>query len=110
MQRGEVWWAQYPSMQAPHPVVLLSPSRMAQRRRRVTVVPVTSTSRNLPTEVALDQRDGLRRPCVAAAQDVVTIDQGVLLQPIATLSSERVAQIERALHFSLGMPLPCQAG
>jgi mRNA interferase MazF len=108
MQRGEVWWAKYSSMQAPRPVVLLSPPGMAKRRRRVTVVPVTSTVRDLPTEVGLDQRDGLRRPCVAATQDVVTVDQGVLLQPIATLSDERVVQIERALHLSLGIQLPCR--
>jgi mRNA interferase MazF len=95
-------------MQSPHPVVLLSPTRLAKRRRRVTVVPVTSTTRNVPTEVSLDQRDGLRRPCVAATQDVLTIDQGVLLQPIATLNPERMAEIERALHLSLGIPLPCR--
>ena len=95
-------------MDAPHPVVLLSPSRMAERRRRVTVVPVTSTVRDVPTEVALDQRDGLRRPCVAATQDVVTIDQGVLLQRIAILSEERLAEVERALQLSLGVPMPCR--
>jgi mRNA interferase MazF len=83
---------------------------MALRRRRVTVVPVTSTTRDVPTEVPLDQRDGLRRPCVAATQDVVTIDQGVLLQPIATLSPEKLAEIEQALHVALGMRLPCALG
>jgi mRNA interferase MazF len=97
-------------MESPHPVVLMSPTRMAQRRRRVTVVPVTSTTRDLPTEVPLDERDGLRRPCVAAAQDAVTIDQGVLLQLIATLSPEKLSEIDRALHVALGMELPCRVG
>ncbi len=95
-------------MESPHPVVLMSPTGLARRRRRVTVVPVTSTARDVPTEVPLDQRDGLRRPCVAATQDVVTIDQGALLQLIASLSPERLSEIERALHLALGMPLPCR--
>lgn len=80
---------------------------MTQRRRRVTVVPVTSTRRDLPTEVALDERDGLRRPCVAAAQDVVTIEQRELLQRVTTLRPEKVTELERALHVALGMRLPC---
>ena len=109
MQRGEVWWAALPSPESPHPVVLLSPTRVMQRRRRISVVPVTSTVRGLPTEVGLDERDGMRRPCVAAAHDVVTIDKRALLQAITTLSDDRMADIERALHVALGIRLPCSA-
>ena len=80
---------------------------MAQRRVRITVVPVTSVARDIPTEVRLDQRDGLRRPCVVATQDVVTIRKRHLMQRIAVLSAGRMREIDRAAHIALGIPLPC---
>lgn len=107
MQRGEVWWAAVPSRDDPHPVVVVSPTRMAQQRLRITIVPVTSVARDIPTEVRLDRRDGLRRPCVAATQDVVTIRKRHLMQRIAVLGAERMREIDRAAHIALGIPLPC---
>ena len=68
----------------------------------VTVAPVTSTVRGVPSEVALDEEDGMKGPCVVNLHNAVTVSQGRLGTRVARLSDERLGQVCAALRFSLG--------
>jgi mRNA interferase MazF len=68
----------------------------------VTVAPVTSTMRSVPSEVALDEEDGMKGPCVVNLHNAVTVSQGRLGARVARLSEERLGQVCAALRFSLG--------
>jgi len=72
----------------------------------VTVAPVTSTIRGVPSEVVLGEADGMKKPCVANLHNVVTISQQRLGKRVAHLSSVRMGEICAALRFSIG----CDAG
>ncbi len=39
----------------------------------VTVVPVTSTIRGVPSEVVLNEEDGMKFPCAVNLHDAVTV-------------------------------------
>jgi mRNA interferase MazF len=104
VKRGEVWWARLPLPSGRRPVVLVSrDAAYAPVRTRVIVLEVSRTRRSIPTEVSLDRRDGLPRACVANADNVATIPKSWLEERIATLGDERIAELNRALAFAIGL-------
>jgi mRNA interferase MazF len=103
VRRGEVWWARLPLPAGRRPVVLVSRDAAYAVRSAVTIVEVSTKARGIPSEVPLGRRDGLPRRCVANADNVVTIPKAVLEERIAALGSDRLAELDRALRFSLGL-------
>lgn len=103
MRRGEVWWAELPAPVGRRPVVLLSRDEAYPVRELVIVAPVTSRIRLIPTEVALGRADGLPRRCVANLDTITTIPKRALTQRIAALAPAKLAAVERALCFAVGL-------
>jgi len=66
------------------------------------VAPITSTIRGVPSEVVLDEEDGMNAPCAVNLHNVVTVSQQRLGKRVARLSSFRMRQICSAFNFSLG--------
>lgn len=103
MRRGEVWWAELPDPAGRRPVVLLSRNEAYAVRELVTVAPVTSRVRGIPSEVGLDRSDGLPKACAVNLDTITTIPKQILTRRIAALEPARVAAVERALRFALGL-------
>lgn len=103
MLRGEVWWAALPSPAGTRPVLLLSRDKAIQVRRFVTVAQVTRTIHAIPTEVALDQKDGMPRPCVVNADVLLTIPKALLRNRICALPEQKMVLIARAVRFALAL-------
>ena len=68
----------------------------------VTVAPITSAIRGVPSEVVLSEEDGMKAPCAVNLHNAVTISQERLGKRVARLGSVRMSEICTALHFSLG--------
>lgn len=68
----------------------------------VTVAPVTSTIRDIPSEVVLNRDDGLKKECAVNLDHVQTVNKDKLGALIATLSSEKMRAVKKALLFALG--------
>jgi mRNA interferase MazF len=103
MRRGEVWWADLPAPAGRRPVVLLSRHEAYAVRELVTVAPVTTRIREIPSEVTR-AREGLPKPCVANLDTITTIPKDALTARVAVLTHEKVAEVDRALKFALGLP------
>jgi mRNA interferase MazF len=101
MRRGELWWADLPSPSGRRPVLLLSQDEAYAVRELVTVAPVTTRVRNIPTEVPLGPEDGLSRACVANLDTIVTIAKNDLQERITGLSLQKLRAVEAAIHFAL---------
>jgi mRNA interferase MazF len=71
----------------------------------VTVAPITSILRGVPSEVVLSEDDGMKTPCAVNLHIAVTISQRRLGRRLTRLSSARMAEISSALRFSLGYDL-----
>ena len=69
---------------------------------RVTVIPISSTIRGVPSEVALGPEDGMKQPCAANLHNVVTVSQQNLGRRLAQLSPRRMREVCAALAFALG--------
>jgi mRNA interferase MazF len=68
----------------------------------VTVAPVTSTVRGVPSEVVLDQEDGMKKLCAVNLHNAVTVPKQLLGRRVGQLPPSRMREICAALRFSLG--------
>jgi len=103
MQRGEVWWADLPHPVGRRPVLILTRDRAIDVRNAVTVALITRTIRDIAAEVRLDQRDGMPSLCVVSLDSINTYAKWRLTERITILSDEKMAQVEAAIRFALGM-------
>ncbi|MBN1607755.1 MAG: type II toxin-antitoxin system PemK/MazF family toxin [Polyangiaceae bacterium] len=103
MKRGELWWARLPAPAGRRPVALVSRDSAYAVRTSLTVVEISTNVRGIPTEVPLGRKDGLPKKCVANADSLVTIPKTWLEGRIAQLLPEKLAALDAALRFSLGL-------
>ena len=101
MRRGEVRRAQHPDWPR-RPALVLTRDEAIDRLNEVFVVLASTNIRGLPTEVELGTEDGMPRACVLNADHVASLPKGYLCDLIATLSSERLAEVCRALDRATG--------
>ncbi len=102
VERGEVRLFRFPSPDKQRPVLVLTRDAALGYLSRVTVAPITSTIRGVPSEVALGLEDGLKQPCVVNLHNVVTVPKDGLGRRIAQLGGERLREVCSALAFALG--------
>ena len=69
---------------------------------RVTVAPITSTIRGVPSEVIVGPDDGLKAPSAVNLHNVLTIAKENIGRRVAQLGDDRMREICRALGFALG--------
>jgi mRNA interferase MazF len=63
----------------------------------LTVALVTRTTRNIPTEVGLGERDGMPAECAITLDNVRTVPKRLLTERITTLSGGQMHAVCRAL-------------
>jgi mRNA interferase MazF len=102
LARGEVRLYRFPRPDKERPVVVLTRSSAIGYLSTVTIAPITSTIRGIPSEVILGEVDGMKGPCAINLHNVVTVSQAHLGRRVAMLSVERSQQICAALGFALG--------
>ena len=103
MRRGEVRWYRFSRPDKSRPVLILTRDSALPLLGEVTVVPITSTIRDIPSEVLLTATDGMPRDCAVNLDHLQTISQGKIGARITTLSSQKMSQVRSALLFALGM-------
>lgn len=100
--RGDVRLYQFAAPDKRRPVVVLTRDSAIPYLSAVTVAPVTSTIRGVPSEVLLDENDGMKSACAVNLHNAVTVSQKHLGKRVAQLSPARMNEICAAIRFSLG--------
>lgn len=100
--RGDVRLYRFAKPDKERPVVVLTRTSALRHLTRVTIAPITSTVRDVPSEVRLDTSDGMNSICAVNLHNVVTVSRSLLGRRVATLSSARLAEICAAFDFALG--------
>ena len=100
--RGDVRLYRFAAPDKRRPVVVLTRDSAAGYLSTVTVAPITSTIRGVPSEVELGEDDGMKAPCAVNLHNAVTVTQPRLGRRVARLSPARMAEICAALRFALG--------
>ncbi|MBI2889158.1 MAG: type II toxin-antitoxin system PemK/MazF family toxin [Nitrospirae bacterium] len=104
MRRGEIRWYRFRRPDKMRPVVILTRDSILEYLGEVTVAPITSTIRGIPSEVRLTSSDGMPRECAVNLDHVQTVSKGRLGALIATLSARKMLELRSAFLFAL---VPC---
>ena len=75
-KRGEVRWYQFSRPDKKRPVVILTRDSALEFLGEVTVAPITTTIRDIPTEVLLTKADGMLRDCAVNLYHIQTVSKG----------------------------------
>ena len=103
MRRGEVWWAQLEGPAGRRPVLLLTRNAAYAIRTSVTIAPITTTIRDIPVEVRLTSREGLRREGAVNLDEIQTIRMERLIREMTTLSPDTMEKVDQAIRFALAI-------
>ncbi len=103
MKRGEVRWYDFQPPDKRRPVLILTRTSVIPFLHEVTVAPVTSTIRGIPSEIKLGFDDGMPQECAVNFDHLQTVPKLKIGMLITTLSSEKMAQATSAICFALGI-------
>ena len=103
MRRGEVHWYKFDRPEKKRPVLILHRTEVIEFLSEITVAPITSRIRDLPSEVFLSAA-GTRvlRDSVVNLDHIATVPKAKIGPLITTLDDERMQQVNRAIRFALG--------
>jgi mRNA-degrading endonuclease toxin of MazEF toxin-antitoxin module len=116
-RRGEIWWVKQPSdprqsvdtstLRRPYVVVSSDSWNVVEAYPRVTVCPLTGAEnvpRRYDTDVMLRRREtALPKDSVVRCTEIYTIFRSVMLERIARLPDQRMAEIAQALRIYLSV-------
>ncbi len=103
MKRGEVRWYKFSHPDKKRPVLILTRSSVIDYMSEVTVAPITSRIRNIPSEVSLGRGEGLAKDCVVNCDHIQTVSKAKLGGLITALPSSKLSETRQALFFALGL-------
>lgn len=69
----------------------------------VTIAPITSTIRSIPTELVLTEEDGLPHTCAANFDNLQTVPKVQIGDRITRLSRRRMQEAAAAVSFALAL-------
>lgn len=103
MKRGDVCWYAFQPPDKRRPVLILTRDSAIPVLNSLTVAPITSTIRGIPTEVVLTAEDGMPDTCAANFDNIQTIPKSRLGARITHLAARRMREASQALAFALGL-------
>lgn len=105
IERGQVLWYKFPYPNKRRPVVVLTRTEAIAHLGEVVVAQITTKDRAVPSQVMLDTRDGMPRSCAVNLHQINTVAKSKLGPVVCQLPAPRLAQIDDAIRFSLGLEL-----
>jgi mRNA interferase MazF len=103
VNRGDVCWYNLKSPDKKRPVLVLTRDSAIAVLNSVTVAPITSTIRSIPTELLLTRKDGLPHTCAANFDNLQTVPKGQIGDRITRLSRRRMQEAAAAVSFALAL-------
>jgi mRNA interferase MazF len=103
MKRGEVRWYRFKHPDKKRPVVILTRTSIMEYLGEATVAPITSTIRDIPSEVPLSRLDGMQNDCAVNCDHLQTVSKTNIGPLITTLSKEKLNDIRDAIRFALSL-------
>jgi mRNA interferase MazF len=101
VNRGEIWWFEHPELGRRTALVLTRQTAIPVLNS-VLIVPATRTARAIPTEVELDESDGMSQPCVLSFDNLATIPKALFIERVTRVRPQRMAEVCNALRLATG--------
>jgi len=101
MKHGEIRWYKFTLPNKKRPVLILTRDSVLEYLGEVTVAPITSTVRNIPSEVFLSKADGVPLDCAVNCDHLQTVSKGKIGSLITSLPPTKMVDVGRAIRFAL---------
>src|SRR6476620_9950008 len=103
MNQGDVYWFTFKEPDKRRPVLILTRTSAIGFLTGITIAPITTTIRAIPSEVVLTVADGLFEECAVNLDNVQTIAKAKLGGFITHLRPEKLVAVREALRFALAL-------
>ena len=101
MKHGEIRWYKFLKPDKKRPVLILTRDSVLDYLGEVTIAPITSTVRNIPSEVFLSRADNMHRDCAVNCDHLQTVSKRKIGSLITYLPRDKMVDIGRAIRFAL---------
>jgi mRNA interferase MazF len=101
MRHGEIRWYKFARPDKKRPVLILTRDSVLKYLGEVTVAPITSTVRDIASEVFLSRADGVPQDCAVNCDHLQTVSKARIGALIASLPPAKMADLGRAIRFAL---------
>ena len=103
MKHGEIRWYKFVKPDKKRPVLILTRDSVLDYLGEITVVPITSTVRNIPSEVFISKAEGMARDCAVNCDHLQTVSKGKIGAVITSLLPARMVDVGWAIRFALNI-------
>ncbi len=103
MKRGEIRWYKFKAPDKKRPVLILTRDSILEYLGEVTVAPITTTVRDIPSEVFLSKQDGMSKDCAINFDHIQTVTKGKIGSLITTLPTDKLEKVSKAIQFALNL-------
>lgn len=100
VSRGDVFVVEHPEW-GRRPVLVLTRDAAIPVVKRVTVASISQRIRDIPTEVILDEGDGMPLRCAVSLDNLGAAWKAMLVERVTGLSESRMREVCDALRVSV---------
>jgi mRNA interferase MazF len=101
MKHGEIRWYKFLFPDKKRPLLILTRDSISEYLGEVTIAPITTTVRNIPSEVFLSTADGVPQDCAVNCDHLQTVSKGKIGPLITSLPRAKMLEVARAIRFAL---------
>ncbi len=101
MNRGEIRWYKFKPPDKKRPILILTRNSVISYLGEITIAPITTTIRDIPSEVHLSMLDGMPKDCVINFDHIQTVSKNKIGSKITLLSKEKLREVGNAINFAL---------
>ena len=101
MKHGEIRWYRFGPPDKKQPVLVLTRDSVLEYLGEITIAPVTTTVRDIPSEVFLSTADGMPQDCAVNCDHLQTVSKGKIGPLITSLPRTKMIDVGRAIRFAL---------
>jgi mRNA interferase MazF len=103
MKRGEIRWYKFVPPDKKRPVLILTRDSVLEYLGEVTIAPITTSVRNIPSEVYLSRADGVPQDCALNCDHLQTVSKKKIGPLITSLPQSKMMDVGRAIRFALNL-------
>lgn len=101
MKHAEIRWYKFLPPDKKRPVLILTRDSVLEYLSEVTIAPITTTVRNIPSEVVLSKSDGMPQDCAINCDHLQTVSKAKIGATITSLPKAKMMDVGRAIRFAL---------
>ena len=103
MKRGEVRWYKFNPPDKKRPVLVLTRDSIIDYLGDITVAPITTRIRDIPSEVVLTLEEGMPQRCAVNCDHLQTVQKSRMGTVVTSLSRSKMQEVSQALAFALAL-------